>query len=129
MTPRARKGHIDARALYDGLVAEGLLQPDVAVGRALQNDVLQVAGKIFAFLKDDRLVVKLPAERVRDLVAAGGAVPFTSGGRVMKEWVCVDAPPEAPGEDLWRALASEARRYVAAGGRKPRTQLALTERR
>jgi len=111
-TPRLRKPRVDAQALYDALVADELKQPGVAVGRALQNDVLQVSGKIFAFLKVGRLVVKLPAERVRALVA-GGAVPFTSGGRVIKEWVCVEALPGAAGENLWRALIGEARRYVA----------------
>jgi hypothetical protein len=120
VTTRARKPLADAQALYGALVVAELAQPDVAVGRALQNDVLKVSGKIFAFLKTGRLVVKLPAERVRELLAAGGGVPFTSGGRVMKEWVCVDAPPGAAGEVLWRALTSEARRYVAGAVRKPR---------
>jgi hypothetical protein len=113
VTIRARKPRADAQALYDALVTAELAQPDVAVGRALQNDVLKISGKIFAFLKAGRLVVKLPAGRVRELIAAGGAVPFTSSRRVMKEWVCVDAPPGAAGEALWRALAGEARRYVA----------------
>jgi hypothetical protein len=111
-SPRARKPRVDAQALYDGIVAEELKKPGVTIGRALQNDVLQVSGKIFAFLKAGRLVVKLPVERVRELVA-GGAVPFTSGGRVMKEWVCVDALAGAAGEGLWRALTNEARRYVS----------------
>jgi hypothetical protein len=120
VTARARKPGADAHALYAALVKAELAQPDVAIGRALQNEVLQVCGKIFAFLKTGRLVVKLPAERVRELVAAGGAVPFTSGGRVMKEWVCVDAPPGAAGEALWRTLTGEARRYVAQAVRRPR---------
>jgi hypothetical protein len=121
VTTGARKAGADAQALYGALVAAELAELDVTVGRALQNEVLHVSGKIFAFLKTGRLVLKLPAPRAGELVAAGGAVPFTSGGRVMKEWVCVDAPPGAAGEALWRALAGEARRYVAGAVRKPRT--------
>lgn len=45
----------------------------VSIGRALQNEGLRIHGKIFAFLKDDRLVVKLPAARVRTLIEAGDA--------------------------------------------------------
>jgi hypothetical protein len=120
VTTRAPKPRADANALYAALVKAELAQPGVAVGRALQNEVLQVSGKIFAFLKNGRLVVKLPAGRVRELVGAGGAIQFTSGGRVMKEWVCVDAPSGAAGEALWHALSSEARRYVAGAVRKPR---------
>ena len=120
VTTRARTPRADAHELYAGLVKAELAQPDVTLGRALQNDVLQVSGKIFAFLKAGRLVVKLPAGRVRELIAGGGAVPFTSGGRVMKEWVCVDAPPGGVDEALWRALAREARHYVAGAVPKPR---------
>ncbi|MDB5039378.1 MAG: hypothetical protein JWN27_104 [Candidatus Eremiobacteraeota bacterium] len=120
MTTRGRTPRADADELYAGLVKAELTQPDVALGRALQNEVLQVSGKIFAFLKTGRLVVKLPAERVRELIAAGGAVPFTSGVRVMKEWVCVDVPPGAAGKAFWCALAGEARHYVAGAAPKPR---------
>ena len=57
-------------------------------------------------------MVKLPKERVAELVAAGGAEPFDPGmGRVMKEWVAV--PPRA--EDEWRALLLEARDFIEGG--------------
>ena len=71
---------------------------------------LRTGGRIFAMLAHERLVVKLPRERVDALVAAGAAEPFEpSPGRRMKEWASVD--PAAP-ED-WHALAAEARAFVA----------------
>ncbi len=99
---------------YEAFAAEQLRRPDVSVGRALRNDVLMVGGKIFGFLKGDRLVVKLPAIRAAQLVEAGAAIPFTSGSRIMKEWVAVAAPAAAH-DDLWRTLLDDARTYVAAG--------------
>jgi len=99
----------DAAALFGALVAEQLAQPNVTLGRALQNEVLMVRGKIFAFLKAGRLVVKLPAPRVTELIARGGAEPFRSGGRAMKEWVAV----EPRDETLWREFVADARCYVA----------------
>jgi hypothetical protein len=102
---------LDAAELFGALVAEQLAQPNVTLGRALQNEALMVRGKIFAFLKAGRLVVKLPAPRVTELVARGGAEPFRSGGRAMKEWISI----EPRDETLWRTLVADARRYVAAG--------------
>ena len=57
----------------------------------------------------ERLVVKLPRERVDALVESGSAERFDPGhGRLMNEWASID--PEAP-ED-WKALAAEARAFV-----------------
>jgi len=94
--------------VYDELATEQLARPGVTLGRALQNEVLKINGKIFAFLNRDRLVVKLPRDRAATMVEAGDAVPFESGGRVMKEWVAVgDLDP-----DRWRQLMTDARGYV-----------------
>lgn len=104
-----------AQKLYDELAAEQRRKPEVSFGRALQNDVLKVNGKIFAFLKDGRLVVKIPAKQAAALVAEGEAVPFESGGRQMKEWVAVALGAGAAGENTWRRLIADAVVYVAAG--------------
>jgi hypothetical protein len=55
------------------------------------------------------LVVKLPAARCAELIAAGHAQPFDPGhGRLMKEWVAF--PPSHTRE--WPKLAEEARGFV-----------------
>lgn len=84
----------------------------MSLGRALHNEVLKVNGKIFAFLRHDRLVVKLPAPQARALVAANEAVPFESGGRRMKEWVAVELPAAPADHGLWRQLMADAMGYV-----------------
>jgi hypothetical protein len=102
----------DAQEVFDGLAAEQLTAPGVTKGRGLSNEVLKVNNKIFAFVNDGRLVVKLPAARCAALLADGQAVPFTSGGRTMKEWVAVGLPAVAGGDKTWRDLMAEANAYV-----------------
>ncbi len=71
---------------------------------------LKVNDKIFAMLVQDRFVVKLPRQRVDELVASGNGARFDPGqGRLMKEWVTLD--PESA-ED-WLSLATEARAFVS----------------
>ncbi|HEV2713208.1 MAG TPA: MmcQ/YjbR family DNA-binding protein, partial [Gaiellaceae bacterium] len=72
---------------------------------------LRTSGKIFAMLVNATLVVKLPKERVDELVAAGSAVHFDPGhGRLMKEWASV--PVDSP--DDWEGLVAEAFRFVGS---------------
>ena len=66
---------------------------------------LRLGGKIFAMLVRGRLVVKLPARRVDELVASGAGQHFDPGkGRLMREWLSLE-----PTSNLdWLALAQEA---------------------
>lgn len=57
------------------------------------------------------LVVKLPRERVSELIAEGAGEPFAPAGRVFAEWVMV----RRRDRDRWRALLHEAVAFV--GGR------------
>jgi hypothetical protein len=105
-------------ALFAALVEQladrpGVTRPEPG-RRAFGASALKVDGSIFAMLHGERLVVKLPRQRVSALVDAGTGAPFDSGkGRPMKEWVGIPA-----GDDgLWRTLAEEALEFV---GRHPR---------
>jgi hypothetical protein len=69
---------------------------------------LKVGGKIFAMVTREQLVVKLPRARVDELIAAGQGEPFTSGGRVMKEWLVVTGARLS-----WLKLAREACAFVS----------------
>ena len=80
------------------LVETMLARPDTTYGsagagpqRAFGSTSLKTAGKIFAMLVKDRLVVKLDRRRVDALVTAGEGERFDPGhGRVMKEWLAVE---------------------------------------
>lgn len=86
----------------------------VGEGRGFGSGTLQVDGRIFAMSNEAGVVLKLPRERVAELIAAGDGAPFDAGkGRPMKEWVVIhDAA-----DDSALALAEEALLFVAAAWR------------
>ena len=99
-------------------VAEALLsQPGVTLGspekRGFGSSALQVNGKIFAMISKDRLVVKLPRQRVDALLASGAGERFSPrrDGRLMQEWLAV-APAYA---EPWLPLVREALAFVGSG--------------
>jgi hypothetical protein len=79
---------VSVEAVFDR-VAERLVaeHPGLERGRMFSSDGLRTeSGKFCAFAKDDELVVKLPAERVAELIAGGEGAIFDAGkGRPMKE--------------------------------------------
>jgi TfoX/Sxy family transcriptional regulator of competence genes len=102
----------DAAELFDDVVAEFAGREGVDAGRMFASEGLKVDGRIFAMAVRGRLVVKLPRDRVGELVDAGSGERFDPGhGRLMKEWVSV--PPSDSAS--WVGLAEEAYRFV--GGR------------
>ena len=78
-------------------------------GKGFGSGALKVNGRIFAMISSKRkFVVKLPQDRVDDLVASGQGERFDPGhGRLMKEWLVVTA-----GEAQWTEIAREAYRFV-----------------
>jgi hypothetical protein len=105
----------DAEALFEQLVTRFRADPAVTLpagtgGGKFGASGLKVNGKIFAMLSGGELVVKLPKERVDELIASGGARRFDPGhGRELKEWVTV-GPDDS---SSWPALAEEARQFVS----------------
>jgi hypothetical protein len=78
--------------------------------RGFGRTALRVDGKIFAFLKPNGLVLKLPAEHVAAVIASKRGLPFTANKankRPMKEWVVVK-----PSRD-WLVLAKQARAFTS----------------
>jgi hypothetical protein len=84
-------------------------QRDVKFGKMFgSSSVLNVDGKIFAMCRKGELVVKLPKERVDELVRARKGTRFEPGhGRIMKEWVVIPAKKED-----WQKLSKEAYGFV-----------------
>lgn len=82
----------------------------VTSGRLFASSGLKVGGKIFAMAPKGRLVLKLPKERVDELVATGVGERFDPGhGRLMKEWIAVGGA-----EPHWESLVHEAFAYVSS---------------
>jgi hypothetical protein len=74
-------------------------------GRGFGRTALRYERKIFAIWVRGQLVLKLPADRVDTLIAAGAGVRFDANkGTPMKEWLSLD-PESGLG---WLPLAREA---------------------
>ena len=97
------------------LGVEGVTCPGTDPGaRGFGRGGLKVGGRLFAMVSQGRLVVKIPAERVDELVAQGQGTRFDprKNGVVMHEWLALD--PDSALD--WQALAEEARAYVGSLG-------------
>jgi hypothetical protein len=105
-SPPEPSGGDDARALYDELTDDLLYDP--AIGRAtmMGYPCVRLAGKFLASYDDKlrSLVVKLPRDRVSELIENGSGEPFAPAGKVFREWIAIrTVEPE-----LWRQLLAEA---------------------
>lgn len=85
-------------------------------GKGFGSAALKAHGKIFAMISSGgTFVVKLPRDRVAELVIAGAAEYFNPGsGRLMKEWAACRGRSET-----WLELATEARQFVDSQQKSP----------
>ena len=92
--------------------APALAHPDVARGTMMGFPCLRVAGAFFASCdpRSGDLIVKLPRERVQELIGADSGKPFAPAGRTFSEWVVIDDRDEI----RWAELIDEACAFVAA---------------
>jgi hypothetical protein len=82
-------------------------------GRKFGSNALKANGKLFALFTQGTLVVKLPNDRVAELVAEGVGKPFDPGhGRLMKGWLTVVSARAS-----WVDLAREAHAFVSGAKR------------
>jgi hypothetical protein len=101
----------DARTLYDELTDDLLYDPAVGRSTMMGYPCVRRAGRFFASFdtRAEALVVKLPRERVAELIDDGTGEPFAPNGRVFQEWVTF---PE-PDPKLWERVLAEARDFAA----------------
>ncbi|MGY1753547.1 hypothetical protein [Blastococcus sp. SYSU D01042] len=89
--------------------------PEDEEHRMLHAPALAAGGRSYGFASGDQLTVKLPAERVRALIADGRGLPCSPrAGRPMREWVQIPSPDE----EECVAWLREARAFVT-GARHP----------
>jgi hypothetical protein len=105
-TPPEQSGGDEARDLYDEITDDLLYDP--AIGRAtmMGYPCVRLAGKFLACYDDNAncLIVKLPRERVAELVDSGRGDPFAPAGKIFREWVAIPVVDHP----LWRQLLAEA---------------------
>ena len=98
-------------ALFESLCDEYAGVPGVTVpqgGSGFGSNAIKINKSIFAMLVNDRVVVKLPAGRVVQLISSGDGQPFDAGkGKPMKEWVELTVDDATA-----RQLVAEAQTFV-----------------
>ena len=95
---------------FDDVAVTLLSQPGVSPGTMMGFPCLRIDGGFFASCdhRTGDLIVKLPRERVAELIEGGVGKPFAPAGRTFREWVLV----EDRDESRWAALMAEARTFV-----------------
>lgn len=102
MTPEERYSKL-AKSL---LKHEGVTLPKDRKG--FGSSALWIGGKIFAFLSSKgELIVKLPRDRVDELVASGNGARCDLGRGAMKEWIALNE------KSNWLNAARESMGYVS----------------
>ena len=102
---------LPAGARFEALAAQWLLDPAVTrpERRGFAQGGLMRHGKLLATLHGEELLLKLPAARVAELIAAGQGAPFDANkGKPMKEWLLANSDAD------WAALIHEAAAFVGA---------------
>ena len=101
---------------FDSALFEELAEPLLAAGEVEEGTImgfpcLRTRSGEFLAMAEHRsgdLVVKVPTDRVEELVAEGSGLPFAPAGRRFREWVHVPSRDAA----LWQALLDEGRAFV-----------------
>jgi hypothetical protein len=101
----AQDGPPDAR--YEDLIADLVGEPGVTPpqGGGFGRSAVRFNGKIFVMFVRGQLVLKLPEDRVDEMIAAGHGARFDANkGTPMREWLSLDPGSDQP----WLRLAREA---------------------
>jgi hypothetical protein len=100
----------EPEALFWELAEDLYVNPAVTRSTMMGFPCLRINGGFFACVERStgNLIVKLPSERVTELVASDVGIPFAPNGKVFREWVAL----RHSDEDVWVALIAEAQAFV-----------------
>ena len=97
--------------LFWDLVEPMYADPAVQRSTMMGLPCVRLDGRFFASLdrRSGALLVKLPRQRVAQLIAAGHGAAFAPAGRVFREWVAIPQPDR----QRWSTLLAEAKAFAA----------------
>lgn len=103
----------DAQATYDAIAERVVASGQAEFGTIMRQPCLRRGGAFVATLGHhdaDGLVVKLPEERVAELICEGTGEPLDPKWKLSRTWVVI--PPQE--RDVWSALVDEAVEFATA---------------
>ena len=108
---KVRNPPSNEQLFWDLIGSLQLENSQVEEGTIMGGRCVRVAGEFLALVdyKGSGLVVKLPRERVDQLIADGIGSQFAPAGKVFREWVSI---PEADSRQ-WAALLREGIAFVS----------------
>lgn len=106
----ANLGETADDSLFWQLAAPLIAEQRVAEGIVMRSRCLRIDGEFLAMAerRSGDLIVKLPAGRVAELIAAGEGRAVAPAGKVFREWLQVSRRDEA----RWRELLAEGMNFV-----------------
>lgn len=101
----------DASLFWELIEELQMEDPRVEEGTIMGGRCARVAGEFLGLVdfKGSGMVVKLPRDRVQELIDQGVGQPFAPAGKIFKEWLSV---PERD-RRRWRSLLREGVAFVA----------------
>ena len=104
---QGRAAQSDPQATYDAIAERVVASGRAEFGTIMRQPCLRRKGAFVATLGHhdaDGLVVKLPEQRVTELISEGTGEPLNPKWKLSRTWVMI--PPEQ--SDVWSALVDEA---------------------
>lgn len=100
-----------AEDLFWDLIEPMCADPGVQRSTMMGLPCVRLDGRFFTALdrRAGALLLKLPADRVQQLIATGQGQPFAPAGRTFREWVALPVPDRRH----WQQLLTEARDHAA----------------
>jgi hypothetical protein len=114
---------ISGEDLFEELVEPMYVDPAVQRSTMMGLPCVRLHGQFFASFdrRGGALLVKLPPERVNQLIAAGEGEPFAPAGRTFREWVALPQPDRRRWQSLLAEACDRAADTHTTGRRYPRS--------
>jgi hypothetical protein len=114
-----------AEEAFEAIATRVMKVAGVTAGTMFGARALKIQDKVFAMLVKGDLVVKLPRERVEQMVSSSSGRRFDPGhGRLMREWVAIPLGLKAS----WPRLVREAKDFVGHGDERGRADVGAARR-
>jgi len=108
LEPGTRNPELRSADLRSALIEFAASHRGVRLGHLFGQPAMYAGRRMFASVREDGIIVKLPVDLVRGEIARGAA-PHTRRGRVVRDWVTYRPRTVVEARRLWPMLEVAAR--------------------